>query len=81
MGVYANQIVDYSISDWMTAHLAVDALNSVVVRRRVEDLWSRFFEMAWRIGHCRTARRQASALWALPSSGGGERRAGVVMPG
>ena len=35
--VYANRIVGYSISDRMTAQLAVDALNSAVTRRRLED--------------------------------------------
>ena len=35
--VYANRIVGYSISDRMTAQLAVDALNSAVARRRLED--------------------------------------------
>ena len=34
--VYANRIVGYSISDRMTAQLAVDALNSAVARRRLE---------------------------------------------
>lgn len=35
--VYANRIVGYSISHRMTAQLAVDALNSAVARRRLED--------------------------------------------
>ena len=34
--VHANRIVGYSISDRMTAQLAVDALNSAVTRRRLE---------------------------------------------
>lgn len=34
--VFANRIVGYSISDRMTAQLAVNALNSAVVRRRLE---------------------------------------------
>lgn len=34
--VHANRIVGYSISDRMTAQLAVDALNSAVIRRRLE---------------------------------------------
>ena len=34
--VYANRIVVYSISDRMTAQLAVDALKSAVTRRRLE---------------------------------------------
>lgn len=35
--VYANRIVGYSMSDRMTAQLAVDALNSAVARRRLQD--------------------------------------------
>ncbi|MEQ7846735.1 DDE-type integrase/transposase/recombinase [Nocardioides kribbensis] len=34
--VHANRIVGYSISDRMTAQLAVDALTSAVTRRRLE---------------------------------------------
>lgn len=34
--VHANRIVGYSISERMTAQLAVDALNSAVTRRRLE---------------------------------------------
>ena len=34
--LYANRIVGYSISDRMTAQLAVDALNNAVTRRKIE---------------------------------------------